>query len=53
MTALYRNIGNEYPVEMDMQKILDYLRDVGAFMFMFTFFNFGMNVYDTVLACKN
>lgn len=51
MSALYHNIGNEFPNELDMITIMEYLRKVGAFIFMFTFFNFGMNVYDTVLAC--
>lgn len=52
MTALYHNIGNEFPTEFDMILIMEYLQKVGAFIFMFTFFNFGMNVYDTVLACN-
>lgn len=30
----------------------EYLNKVGAFLFMFTFFNFGMNLYDTILACN-
>jgi hypothetical protein len=55
MCALYYNIGNDYPLDVDnfedplMRK---YLGDVGAFIFMFTFFNFGMNLYDTVLSCN-
>jgi hypothetical protein len=54
MGALYYKIGDDFPETTNIyeQVIVKYLGEVGAFIFMFTFFNFGMNLYDTVLSCS-
>lgn len=52
LATLYFDIGNDLPENIfDEGQMETYLEKMGAFMFMLAFFVFGMNIYDTVLAC--